>query len=154
LNITLNVLILSLSFVHYSTCKDVQNSHAVRSSYRFSRREEELLGTAIGINLAISLSSEYEESAFTFEIYELYHFISGYQAESHEEEFDVLRIGRPMLPAGTCDMSGGPTVYVIGALHCSANFSFPWENIFKIIVFQTLKTRDITEKQITSTEAG
>jgi hypothetical protein len=32
-------------------------------------KEEELLGTAIGINLAISLSSEYEESALTFDIY-------------------------------------------------------------------------------------
>jgi hypothetical protein len=68
--------------------------------------------------------------------------------------FDFLRFGRRTFPAGTCDMSHRPTVYAIGALHCSSNFSFPCENIFKIIVFSTLETHDITEKQITSPGVG
>jgi hypothetical protein len=45
-------------------------------------------------------------------------------------------------------MSDGPTVSLIGALRCSDNFSFPWENIVKIIVFWTLEIRYITEIQI------
>jgi hypothetical protein len=113
LNIILNVLIFSLSFTHCSTQKGAGSARRLFEfsvSFKFQwgdryivpsdGKEADLLVTAISINLAIFLSSWYEESAFTFWISESYHFISGYEAGCHEGGFDFLRIARRMFGRG------------------------------------------------------